>query len=441
MAAARGGRGCASRRSPGGSTPTTRPRLAVSCAATWGERRRAGRGRSAARGPDRAPRRATATRAPTAGAGWATLAAARTAPRPAIVLLGPSHRVPVGGPGVGVSSAAAWRTPLGDVPLDASGGRRPGRRGPRRGGRRRPRPRAQPRGPPAVPARGARPGAGRAARHRGGARPRPRPPRCAELWDGDEHGRGGVVRPEPLPARAPRPGPATTAPSAAVVEGRVDDIGPEDACGRIADRRAAAGRPLARDRPVARSPWPRPPTRRATPTAWSATPASPSRRRRRSPTPSGPGWSSGHAPRVATRSGTGEPDPARRRRGPGRGSGCSGASFVTLRRGGAAAGVHRLARGGPAAVAATSCTTPGPRRSTTRASPPLDARRPVRPRRQGVGAVRHRAAAGRARRPGRRRCGPASTACSSRPAGGGATFLPSVWEALPSTDALPRPPC
>ena len=54
---------------------------------------------------------------PTAGAGWATLAGPE-APPERVVLLGPSHRVPVGGPGVGVSSATAWRTPLGDVPLD-----------------------------------------------------------------------------------------------------------------------------------------------------------------------------------------------------------------------------------------------------------------------------------------------------------------------------------
>jgi AmmeMemoRadiSam system protein B/AmmeMemoRadiSam system protein A len=54
---------------------------------------------------------------PTAGAGWATLASGETSPD-RIVLLGPSHRVPVGGSGVGVSSASAWRTPLGEVPLD-----------------------------------------------------------------------------------------------------------------------------------------------------------------------------------------------------------------------------------------------------------------------------------------------------------------------------------
>lgn len=55
---------------------------------------------------------------PTAGAGWAALAGGNAAPPERIVLLGPSHRVPVDQPGVGVSSAGAWRTPLGDVPLD-----------------------------------------------------------------------------------------------------------------------------------------------------------------------------------------------------------------------------------------------------------------------------------------------------------------------------------
>jgi MEMO1 family protein len=57
---------------------------------------------------------------PTAGAGWATLAGAAPPPD-RIVLLGPSHRIPVGGSGVGVSSAALWRTPLGDVPVDRDG--------------------------------------------------------------------------------------------------------------------------------------------------------------------------------------------------------------------------------------------------------------------------------------------------------------------------------
>lgn len=54
---------------------------------------------------------------PTAGAGWAALAS-RPAPVSRVVLAGPAHRVPVGPPGVGVSSAGAWRTPLGDVPVD-----------------------------------------------------------------------------------------------------------------------------------------------------------------------------------------------------------------------------------------------------------------------------------------------------------------------------------
>ena len=34
------------------------------------------------------------------------------------MLVGPAHRVAVEGPGVGVSTARAWRTPLGEVPLD-----------------------------------------------------------------------------------------------------------------------------------------------------------------------------------------------------------------------------------------------------------------------------------------------------------------------------------
>ena len=35
-----------------------------------------------------------------------------------VVLAGPAHRVPVGGVGVGVSTASAWHSPLGDVPVD-----------------------------------------------------------------------------------------------------------------------------------------------------------------------------------------------------------------------------------------------------------------------------------------------------------------------------------
>ena len=37
-----------------------------------------------------------------------------------VVVVGPAHRVPVGGVGIGVSTASAWRTPLGDVPLDTT---------------------------------------------------------------------------------------------------------------------------------------------------------------------------------------------------------------------------------------------------------------------------------------------------------------------------------
>ncbi|HET6951155.1 MAG TPA: AmmeMemoRadiSam system protein B [Acidimicrobiales bacterium] len=35
-----------------------------------------------------------------------------------VVLVGPAHRVPVEGVGVGVTTARSWRTPLGDVPVD-----------------------------------------------------------------------------------------------------------------------------------------------------------------------------------------------------------------------------------------------------------------------------------------------------------------------------------
>jgi len=54
---------------------------------------------------------------PTAGVAWAALAA-RTGAVARVVLVGPAHRTSVGGPGVGVSSARAWQTPLGDVVLD-----------------------------------------------------------------------------------------------------------------------------------------------------------------------------------------------------------------------------------------------------------------------------------------------------------------------------------
>jgi AmmeMemoRadiSam system protein B/AmmeMemoRadiSam system protein A len=52
---------------------------------------------------------------PTAGYSYAAIdpAAVRR-----VVLLGPAHYVPVDG--IGLSSASAWRTPLGDVPLDAA---------------------------------------------------------------------------------------------------------------------------------------------------------------------------------------------------------------------------------------------------------------------------------------------------------------------------------
>jgi hypothetical protein len=53
----------------------------------------------------------------TAGAAYRALAGRRAAVE-RVVLAGPAHRVAVGGVGVGVSTARAWRTPLGEVPVD-----------------------------------------------------------------------------------------------------------------------------------------------------------------------------------------------------------------------------------------------------------------------------------------------------------------------------------
>src|SRR5688500_2486499 len=52
---------------------------------------------------------------PTAGFAYRAIAPLRTAVT-RVVLIGPAHRVRV--PGIGVSTAKAWATPLGDVPID-----------------------------------------------------------------------------------------------------------------------------------------------------------------------------------------------------------------------------------------------------------------------------------------------------------------------------------
>lgn len=52
-----------------------------------------------------------------AGAAYRTLAEGRGS-IDRVVLVGPAHRVAVDGPGVGASTARAWRTPVGDVPVD-----------------------------------------------------------------------------------------------------------------------------------------------------------------------------------------------------------------------------------------------------------------------------------------------------------------------------------
>jgi MEMO1 family protein len=168
----------------------------------------------------------------TAGTGWARLAAGRTAPPRRIVLLGPSHRMAVEPPGIGVSTAAAWRTPLGDVPLDGAAAAELVEEGlaavaddahasehslevhlPFL---------LEAFGPvPVVPLVTGGCGAGAAAAA------------LRRLWDGDE---SAVVVSSDLShylpeAEARRRDDRTLA---AVVEGRVDDIGPEDACGRTA---------------------------------------------------------------------------------------------------------------------------------------------------------------------------------------------------------------
>ena len=237
-------------------------------------------------------------------------------------------------------------------------------------GRRRPRPRAQPRGPPAVPARGPRPGAGRAAGRRAVPGRRRRPTRWAGCGAATRPG-GGVVRPEPLPATTTRPGPATTAPAGAILEGRVDDIGPDDACGLRGRRAGCCWRPathgvapsLAGRGHVGR----RGRRRRA---GWSGYASFGLRRpaaahRRRAGVAAGPG------PRRdrSTRCTTGEPDPLDDDDVPERGSCCSGASFVTLDGERRAGRLHRVARGASGRCGATSSATPAPRRSTTRASP------------------------------------------------------------------------
>jgi len=54
---------------------------------------------------------------PVAGAAYRAVAAARDQVT-RVVVAGPAHRVPVGGTGIGVTSASAWSTPLGEVPVD-----------------------------------------------------------------------------------------------------------------------------------------------------------------------------------------------------------------------------------------------------------------------------------------------------------------------------------
>jgi AmmeMemoRadiSam system protein B/AmmeMemoRadiSam system protein A len=56
---------------------------------------------------------------PTAAVAYRAVAPRREQLR-RVVIVGPAHRVPVGGVGIGTSTAVAWHTPLGDVPLDTT---------------------------------------------------------------------------------------------------------------------------------------------------------------------------------------------------------------------------------------------------------------------------------------------------------------------------------
>jgi MEMO1 family protein len=83
--------------------------------------------RAAAPPPDVAPPKAVIAphagyrySGPTAGAAYRALAPWRGRVQ-RVVLAGPAHRVPV--PGVGVSTAEAWRTPLGDMAVDVAAAR------------------------------------------------------------------------------------------------------------------------------------------------------------------------------------------------------------------------------------------------------------------------------------------------------------------------------
>ena len=326
---------------------------------------------------------------PTAGAGWATLAAAKTTPD-RIVLIGPSHRVPVGGSGVGVSSAAAWRTPLGDVPLDRAGADAlvddglavvaDDAHAPEHSLEVHLPFLLEALGPvPVIPlVTGRCPAEAAAAALR-------------RLWD--DEGTVVVVSSDLshyLPEPEARARDERTL--AAIVEGRVDDIGPEDACGRIAVGGLLHRGALARDRPVARR---RGHVRRH---GGRRRPRGRLRQRRLHDAHTAHGRRAGlagrrgRAPRSVHEVGTGEPDPLDDDRGPGPPA-PAGRVVRDPATGGASDRVHRLARGRPAAVVRRRAQRPG--RGVR--GPALRAARlrgPGRPRRQGVGPVGHRAPAG-----------------------------------------------
>ena len=181
--------------------------------------------------PDRPPRAIIAPHAgyvysgPVAASAYASLLPARTRVR-RVVLLGPSHRVALRG--LARSTAEAFRTPLGDVPLEESTRTGTPRCQAQRPGASR---RTQHRGPSAVPA--GSPGALH-DRASGGGRCRSRRGRRghreAGRWPRDRG--GGQLRSEPLPGLRERD-PARPGDDARHRGPRRTDLAPDQACGSV----------------------------------------------------------------------------------------------------------------------------------------------------------------------------------------------------------------
>ena len=355
---------------------------------------------------------------------------------------GPAHRVAVDGAGVGVSTARAWRTPLGEVPVDVDACRDLVDAGRGRRGRRRPRaPSTASRstcrsccevlGPVRVRARwswaGAPPGRWPTRSTGSGAATTtlvvvssdlshylddaaaPGPGRAHPA--GHHRGPGRrhrALRRLRLRRRSPAccwP-PATTgvAPRTLALATSADASGDAEPGGRAtAASGSARRRPLTEDeRRLAGRPGPR----RPSPTSWPR--ARPTR------------WATATCPSAC---------------------GLPGATFVTLEHAGDAGGLHRLAGARAPAVARRGPQRPG--RGVRRPPLPAAGRLGTSTRGgQGVGAVAARAAA--CARPRRAGGGPAAAgrrAVLVEAGGKRATFLPTVWDKLPDARPVRRPRC